>query len=257
MNAVIDRKDYATPDFSLSLGEITLAALENIDNQLNTVRIDDMAMSSLRAAAGLAKEAEPVKTDKEVARNRLLKFALTQLDPERVFQQLCAGVALHRDKINANDAFWLAQRIVSSACDLAVREAVRRKREDGITAGFNVDKNDAGIWEGMEATNVETLARDNRSNNNVFSRLDDPETIEATFKNWYTEIEVPLSALASATMMREGFMQYGEHSRWVETNQGWEQVIETYDQRLENALQIANDRNVIQLQPKDNAWANY
>lgn len=255
MNAVIDRKDYATPDFSLKIGDITLAALENIDNQLNTARIDELTLSSLKAAAGMTQEVEPVRTDKEVTRNKLLNFALKQLEPERVFQQLCAGVAMRR--VNANDAFWLAQRIVSSACDLAVREAVRRKREEGVTAGFTIDKDDAGVWEGQEATNVDVLARDNRANTNIFSQIDDADTVEATFKDWYKEVEVPLSALASATMMREGFMQYGEHSRWVETSQGWEQVIETYDQRLENNLMLANDRNVVQLQTKDNPWAKF
>ena len=255
MNAIIDRKDYATPDFSLSFGDITLAALENIDNQLNAARIDDFTLSSLKAAAGMTQEVEPVRSDKELARGRLLNFALKQLDPERVFQQLCAGVAVR--KVNPNDGFWLAQRIVSSACDLAVREAVRRKREIGITAGVDISKDDAGVWDGQEATNVEMQARDNRSNNNIFSQIDDADTIEATFKDWYKEIEVPLSALASATMMREGFMQYGEHSRWVETTQGWEQVIETYDQRLENGLTLANDRNVVQLQVKDSPWAKF
>lgn len=256
MSAVAyDKRVYATADANIEHGEITSASLENIDNQLNAARIDDLTMSSLRAAAGLESDEKPMQTDKEVTRNKLLQFATKQLDPERVFQQLCAGVAMRR--VNANDAFWLAQRIVSSACDLAVREAVRRRREDGVIAGFDVSKDDQGVWQGAEATNMDVLARDNRSTPNLFSQCDDADTIEGTFKDWYAEIETPLSALAGACMMREGFMQYGEHSRWVETNQGWEQVIETYEERFESALQLANDRNVVALPTRDNAWANY
>lgn len=256
MNAVAyDKRDYATADSALSHGEITLAALESIDNQLNTARIDDITRTSLLAAAGMDNDEKPIQTDKEVARNKLLQFATKQLDPERVFQQLCAGVAIRR--VNANDAFWLAQRIVSSACALAVREAVRRRREDGVNAGFDISKDDQDVWVGQEATNMDVLARDNRSTPNIFSACDDADTIEGTFKDWYKEIETPLSALAGACMMREGFMQYGEHSRWVESATGWEQVIESYEERFETALQLANDRNVVQLPTRDNAWANY
>lgn len=255
MNAVAyDKKDYTTADSFLSHGEITMAALESLDNSANSARIDEIARSSLLAAAGLENMERPALSEKEAARERLLQFANKNLDPDQLFKQLCTGVALR--KVNANNAFWLAQRVVSAACDLAVREAVRRRREDGVIAGFDVSKDDQGVWEGQEATNMGVLARDNRSNHNVFSVIDDADVIEGTFKDWYADIELQLSALAGASMMREGVMLYGEHSRWVQTVTGSEQIIETYEQRLETALALANDRNVIAL-PVNSEWSKF
>lgn len=256
MNAIAyDKRDFADADSTLSHGEITLAALESLENNASSALIDVIARSSLLAAAGMNGVESPALSEKEAARQKLLQFANKHLDPDQLFKQLCSGVALRR--VNANNAFWLAQRVVSAACELAVREAVRRRRENGIIAGFDVSKDDQGVWDGQEATNMGVLARDNRANTNIFSQIDDADTIEGTFKDWYSAIEVQLSALAGASMMREGIMLYGEHSRWVQTTSGSQQVIETYEQRLENALTLANDRNVIQMPDRDNAWEQY
>ena len=248
-------RDHADAEKTLSFGTITAAALDAVDLNMTRQRVDDIARSSLRAAAGMAQEDQPRTSDKDAMRLKLLGFVRKAIDPERVFQQLCAGVATR--KIDANTALWLAQRIVNQACNLASREYARRKRESGVIAGFDMSKDDAGVWNGLEATNVAEQARDNRETANVFSVCDDPDTVEGTFKEWYESIEIPLSALAGASVTRDGTpMQYGQYSRWIETATGLEQVIETFDDRARFSLELANDRDA-GTASNDDAWASF
>lgn len=236
-----DRRDHADAEKSLTFGDITSSALDLVDVNMTRQRVDDIARTSLRAAAGITQDTPAPVDDKQARRINLINFARKHLDPERVFQQLCAGVAA--GKITANDGLWLAQRITNAACTLAVREYVRRKQENGVIAGIDLHKDDLGVWNGSEATNVAELARDNRETSNVFSACDDADTVEGTFIDWYNEIEICLSALSNASTTRDGsILQYGQHSRWVEGVGGWNQLIEDFQDRVSAALTVSNDR---------------
>lgn len=263
MNAVaathpvqMNQRNHADAEKSLTLSEITQAALDLVDINMTRQRVDDIARSSLRAAAGI-KEESVVISDKEASRQRLVSFVRKTIDPERTFQMLCAGVA--NRKVDPNTALWLAQRIVNQACTLAAREYTRRKQENGVIAGFDVSKDDAGVWNGLEATNVDQQARDNRETENVFSSCDDADTVEGTFLEWYESIEVPLSALAGASITRDGSpMQYGQFSRWVETINGLQQVIETFEDRARTALELSNDRGAASAtNSEQSVWSNF
>lgn len=244
-------------DKSISLGAITSDALDLVDVNMTRQRVDDIARSSLRAAAGITQDAPAPVDDKQARRINLINFARKHLDPERVFQQLCAGVA--SQKIGANDGLWLAQRISNAACTLAVREYVRRKQESGVIAGIDLHKDDLGVWDGQEATNIAEMARDNRQTSNIFSTCDDPDTVEGTFRDWYNEIEICLSALSNASTTRDGsILQYGQHSRWVEGVGGWSQIIEDFDDRISAALTVANDRSTATaVASNDDPWAKF
>lgn len=252
-----DRRDHADADTCLSLGEITSAALDLVDVNMTRQRVDDIARNSLRAAAGIAQDTPAPVDEKFAIRSNLINFARKHLDPERVFQQLCAGVA--KGKIMPNDGLWLAQRISNAACTLAVREYVRRKQESGIIAGINLSKDDLGVWDGAEATNVAEMARDNRETSNIFSSCDHPDTVEGTFLEWYASIEVCLSALSNASTTRDGsILQYGQHSRWVNGAAGWTQLIEDFDDRVSAALTVANDRSTATaVASNDDPWTKF
>lgn len=237
-----DRREHASAEKSLTFGAITSAALDIVDVNMTRQRVDDIARSSLRAAAGITQDTPAPIDDKQARRINLISFARKHLDPERVFQQICAGVAA--GKISANDGLWLAQRVTNAACTLAVREYVRRKQESGVIAGIDLNKDDLGVWNGSEATNVAELARDNRETSNIFSTCDDPDTVEGTFLEWYSQIEICLSALSGASTTRDGsILEYGPYSRWVEGVGGWNQLIEDFQDRVSAALSVSNDRS--------------
>lgn len=245
-------------DRSITFGEITAGALEEVDTNNNRARIDDEIRQNLTAAAGVEINTSETQAQKEkrIKRQKLVNFLRSTIDPEKLFPQLCVGVA--KRAIDANTAFWAAQQIVNSACTLAVREYVRRKAEQGITAGFDLAKDDTGAWEGYEARDTEGQASgDNRETANLFSRCDTPEAVEGTFLAWYDHISIQLIALAGASVDRTGApMQCGQFSRWVETPTGLEQVIETFEDRVQAYLTVNNDRAAA-IAAANDPWAKY
>ena len=251
----------------LSLGDITEAGLERVESRRKMYEVGDATRSVLMAAAGMKDErieAAP-QTEKEKRRAKWLSFARKTLAPETLFPQLCHGAALRT--IDTNTAAWIAQQTVNAVCDLAVNEIIRRRQQNGLIKGFNMTRDEREVWIGAEATDTDDMGepvQDNRETTNVFSVIDDVETILATFQNWYDEIETPLAALAlSAIMPNNGIMRHGQFSKWVEHEQlingvshkTYEQVILSIEERLADRSMVANDRQVIpQLQPNAQIW---
>jgi hypothetical protein len=256
---------YEPTPGDLHHGDITAAGLDRVEARRRQYETSDATRDVLLAAAGVTKDDKVVVSPqalKEARRGKLLKNAKTHLDPETLFPQLCKGAALRA--IDTNDAAWLAQNVVNAVCDLAINEIIRRRKERGLIAGFNVTKDDQELWTGLEATNTDDMnaAVDNRSNDNLFSQLDDHLTIEATFKDWYREIETPLAALAIAAFIpNNGILLHGEYSRWVDSvTKGREQIIMTFEERLEDRILVANDNQVPdrdQSAWKDQIWTHF
>jgi hypothetical protein len=256
MNAILrDIKNWSDADGEISHGEITAAALEEVSSAGQRARERELQSLALLVAAGVCQPAV-VRSEKEVEREKLLQFARKTLEPERLIQQLCAGVASRH--IKANTALWLAQGVANAACNLAAREWVRRSKESGLTRGFDMTKDDQGVWAGFEATDTPSNARDNRATANVFSPCDEPEVVEGTYQDWYASIEVPLLALAGASADRSGgCLLAGQHSRWAESPGGLTQIIEDFADRAKFYLDLSNDSNVNPGSPIESPWAKF
>ena len=234
-------------------GDLTWAGLEAVEENVHNRRVNDVAMSSVRAVAGMAQEKAPTLTEKERARISLIKRMKENGTPERLFTQICAGVCTINPKsgrpyVDPNLGFWLAQQITNQVCRMAGNAIIERKNEVGIIAGINLTKDDTGMWDGVESTNTDDLniARGGqRSTDNLFlQHCDDEDTIVATFNEWYESIELALSALSGVTVMQGGgIMQYGHFSRWEDSDAGLTQVIDTLDTYVARELVRRNDNN--------------
>ncbi len=256
MNAILrDIKNWSTADRAIAHGDITAAGLEEVSASGQRAREREFQSLALLAAAGVTSPAV-VKTEKEIEREILLGFARKTLDPERLFQQLCVGIAQRR--VKANTALWLAQGVANAVCNMAAREWVRRAKERGLTSGFDMTKDDQGAWAGFEGLDTPGYALDNRATANVFSPCDEAETVEGTYQEWFLSIETPLLAIAGASADRSGgCLLAGQHSRWAEAPGGLTQIIEDFTDRKKFYLDLSNDSNVNPGSPIESPWAKF
>jgi hypothetical protein len=244
----------AAPSTTLSLGEITQAGLEACRDGMQRSKESRLSDNALRIAAGISAEREEAPTEKELERKALLDRMVKAGNPERLFQQLCAGVATRnpdtgRPYVRASTARWLAQGITNAVCRMAGDAIIERMRESGLTAGIHFQTDDTGVFIGEEATNTDDLeiARGGQqTTENLFlQHCDDRETIEGTFLEWFDSIELALGALANAVMMADGasIMLYGHYCRWEDGPKGTlVQRIDTLEDYLERELIRRNDR---------------
>ena len=255
MNAVPNLRPVgfeATPAV-LELGEITLAGLEAVEASSDRRRVNELAQRSLLSAAGVETEVTQAPTEKEFLRKKLLAQMMKSGNPERLFQQICAGVATRNPKsptgatfIKASTGRWLAQEVTNQVTRMAGNAIIMRRREAGIIRGVNLVKNDAEMWIGEESTNtddLELVRGGQATTENLFlAQCDDVETIEATYREWYDSIEIALGALANAVMMEgDAVMQYGPFCRWEEGPNGLTQVIDDLDDYISRELTRRND----------------
>jgi hypothetical protein len=237
----------------LNQGEITLAGLEAVSNSFKRQRENALSNAALQAAAGMVATTEEAPTEKEIARKKLLDNMLKNGNPERLYQQLCAGVATRNKAtgqpfLRASTARWLAQEITNQVTRLAGNAIIERRRESGITVGVDFTQDDAGMFVGTVSTNTDDLdlvRGGQQTTDNLFlQHCDDADTVEATFNDWYESIEIPLSALAGAVMMADdSIMLYGHFCRWEEGAKGLTQVIDTLDDFIHRELMRRNDRD--------------
>lgn len=239
---------------TLELGEITWAGLEAVRDGLQRSKENRLSENALRIAAGISAEREEAPTEKELERKALVDRMSKAGNPERLFQQLCAGVATRnpdtgRPYVRASTARWLAQGITNAVCRMAGDAIIERMREVGITAGVHFETDDTGLFVGQESTGTDDLgiARGGQqTTENLFlQHCDDRETIEGTFLEWFDSIELALAALANAVMMADGasIMLYGHYCRWEDGPKGTLiQRIDSLDDYLARELTRRNDR---------------
>lgn len=268
MNAVIiDRKNHSDSDAAISFGDITEWALSQVEASLKRGRERELSNNQLAAAAGMGSAPKVIdirQHERAAERARLLSLA-KKADPEVLFKQLCAGVATNRN-IKANTALWLMQSIVNQACNNAAWEWARRKQESGTLAGLGYTADDAGVFNGFSGTDMEAdyVVRDNREiGDSPFTRIDEAESIEGTFLEWYKSIEVQLLAMAGATTDINGApMQAGQYSRWVESgpigSTNLAQMITTFSEEAQTKLENSNSRQILAAGgAESNPFANY
>lgn len=254
MNALVKPVGHEhTAVNTLSSGDITMAGLEALQNSLTRRRTEDMGLSAVRAAAGMSQEKEAARSEKDIAREKLVNTLVKSAAPERMFQLICAGVASRNPEtgksyIYPNTGYWAAQGVVNQVCRMAALAYIERSRETGIVEGVDFNQDDARFFTGLIATNTDTMGAmrgGQRSSENPFlQHCDDRETIEATFLNWYEEIETPLSALAGAAMMQDdSMMLYGHYSTWEDAVGGIQQRIYSLSDYIEREMLRQNSRD--------------
>lgn len=251
MNAVQTPVGFnSTPSRDISMGELTYAGLEMVRSNLQRSRETALSDAALKLAAGMSKTEESAPSEKELARKALVLKMAKDGDPDRLFKQLCAGVATRSPSgqpyLRASTARWLAQEITNQVTRLAGNAIIERMRESGITAGVEFEQDDAGMFIGREATNTDDLllARGGQqTTDNLFlQQCDDVATIEATYYEWYESIEQQLSALAGAVMMTDGsLMLHGQFCRWEGDGTNLTQRIDDLDTYIERELTRRND----------------